>query len=109
MNKTFTKILLVLPFLFSVVSSTAQTTGINYTHLTQSYGSWTANAGTSIIPANSDEVITSFTPPAALWSGFYFGGTFFPAGQPIYVSSNGFMSFLNPGGALPTNALSTSP
>jgi hypothetical protein len=109
MNKTFTRNFIILAFLISALGTTAQTTGLYYTQGTQSYGSWTANAGVAVIPANSDDILATITPTAAQWNGFYFGGTFFPAGQPIYVSSNGFMSFLNPGSSLPTNALATSP
>jgi len=98
--------LITLSFSFCV---NAQISGINYTYSTQPYGVWTANAGTSIIAANADDVITSFTPTAATWSGFYFGSQYFPAGQPIYVSSNGFMAFLNPGSSIPTNSLATNP
>jgi hypothetical protein len=87
----------------------AQSTGINYNYATQSYGVWVANSGAAIIAANADDAVVSFTPPPALWNGFFFGSQFFAAGQPIYVSSNGFMSFLNPGSSLPTNSLSTNP
>ena len=117
MNYTSTRLFgwlsVVIIFFLNVRMSYAQSTGINYTYLTQPYGAWAANAGTAVIAANSDDVLTSFTPVNGTgtnqWSGFFLGSRYFPGGIPIYVSSNGFFSFLNPGTSLPTNSLATNP
>jgi hypothetical protein len=113
MNRLLTKLIYILCISFFATNVAAQTTGLYYNYASFSYGTWTSNAGAAVIAANSDDVLTSFTPPAGIgagqWNGFFLGSTYFPAGQPIYVSSNGFMSFLNPGTSIPTNSLATNP
>ncbi len=109
MNKRFTILILTFCFSFFCTDVLAQLTGINYTYTNPAGGAFIAIAApTTLIPAGTDDAVATITPTAAQWSGFYFGGVFYPAGQPIYVSSNGFLSFLNPGGALPSNSLSTT-
>ncbi len=94
--------------------SYSQSTGINYTYSTQAYGAWAANGGAVIAGSpGADNTLFTITPPPGVganqWNGFFFGSTYFPPGQPIYISSNGFMSFINPGSSIPTNSLATSP
>jgi hypothetical protein len=87
----------------------AQVNGLNYT-----YGAaanpWAANSGTIFAGSpGADEVVFMITPTAAQWSGFTYGSKFYPSTTTIYVSTNGWLSFVNQGGALPNNSLSTTP
>src|SRR6187401_3063113 len=110
MNINLTKRFFLLLFLFLALRSSAQITGIYYSFTTASYGSWTANGGTVLVSGGSiDDVVYTITPTAAQWNGFYYGSKFYPPGTPIYISTNGWISFVNQGSSLATNALATTP
>ncbi len=106
MKKTQLTIIFILCYFLNSLYVSAQSTGINYTYSNPAGGAFIGIATPfTIIAGGADDVVATITPTAAQWSGFNFGGVYFPAGQPIYVSSNGFLSFMNPGGALPNNDL----
>jgi hypothetical protein len=101
-----------IPLLYGAAAK-AQSTGINYSLSVQAY-SYTANLGTVIAGSpGADDVLYTIVPPAGTglnqWSGFYYGSEYFPPGQPIYVSTNGFIALKNPGSSLPNNSLATNP
>jgi hypothetical protein len=115
-------ILLILICITTALSSYAQPSGINYTFSTNATAVLYNNstAGSTILinggAAGVDEQLASFAASAlAGWSGFYFGGVFYPAATTtFYVSSNGWASVAKPGdaippGPLPNNNLAGSP
>ncbi len=107
MRKSF---LLSIFFLSIGISTLAQTTGINYIYSAAANG-YVPNAGTIFAgSAGADEVVYTINPTAFTWpNGFYYGSKYYPPTSTIYVSTNGWMSFVNQGGALPNNSLATTP
>ncbi len=112
LNSTInTRVLLFTVFLFSFTHlALGQTTGINYTYSWANNG-WVANGGTIFTgSAGTDEAVYTITPTAFTWpNGFYYGSQFYPSTTTIYVSTNGWMSFINQGGSLPNNNLTSTP
>src|SRR5262245_25875109 len=89
----------------------AQSTGINYSY-SSGANSWVANsAPVIIINGGIDDQLVNISGAQfpATWSGFDYGGMTFTSATGIWISSNGFISFLNPGGALPGNSLAANP
>src|SRR5215204_1583831 len=119
MNKTNTRIQFTfIPYrafiltIFTVLifqNSFSQMTGMNYSFAAPNQ-SWAANAGTVICGASVDDQVFVINPTALTWSGFNYAGKDYAATDPIYVSTNGWASFVNPAGnSYPTNSLSTTP
>ena len=111
MKINFTRNLFVLTLaLFSSCFSAMALPGIQY-NLTASTAAFTtigapattATQGTPI-GANVDESLIGPISPTGF--AVNFGGIRYTS---FYISSNGFISFQNPGGALPTNDISTAP
>lgn len=110
MKINFTRNLFVLTLaLFSSCFSAMALPGIQY-NLTASTAAFTtigapattATQGTPI-GANVDESLIGPISPTGF--AVNFGGIRYTS---FYISSNGFISFQNPGGALPTNDISTA-
>ncbi|CAN5573470.1 hypothetical protein BH11BAC1_BH11BAC1_17350 [soil metagenome] len=115
MMRTPTRPLLLLTtaiiFLLLKQVSVAQNNGLYYNYIA-SGSSWSANGGTILTPAATqvDEAVYPITPTALTWpAGFYYGSKYFPSTSTIYVSTNGWLSFVNQGGALPNNSLTNTP
>ena len=87
----------------------SQCTGINYSFSIPGVA-WTANPTPNILgTAGADEAVYVINPTLANWSGFNYAGKDYAATAPIYVSTNGWASFVNPGGnPYPTNSLATT-
>ncbi|MEO8085538.1 MAG: T9SS type A sorting domain-containing protein [Bacteroidota bacterium] len=109
MNKTLTQLFFSFCFSFLVLNTSAQITGINYTYTNVAGGAFiTPAAWLGLMAASTDDAVATIVPTAAQFGAFDFGGVTYLTGSTIYVSSNGFISFLNPGGSLPNNSLSTN-
>lgn len=78
--------------------------GIQYNLTAASMAFASIGAATTVINANVDDQLAGPFAPAGF--RFNYGGVAYTS---FYVSSNGFITFANPGGALPTNNLSTGP
>ncbi len=109
MKQVFTKAIVVLFLFFGALKVSAQITGINYAYATTTTAFIGIGAPQTIIAGGTDDGLALITPLAANWNGFYYGGVYYPAGTPIYVSSNGFISFINPVTSLPANNLAGTP
>ena len=110
--KTFSSCLICLIFFLTANNTFSQSTGLNYVFSqpagTMTYNSSAAGAVT-IISGGADEQVATINTMIG-WSGFYFGGKWYQTTSPLYVSSNGWMSFVNPGGnSSPANSLWTTP
>src|SRR4051794_35059792 len=94
---THFKSILLFSILLSFISQKnfGQVSGLNYSYSTASYGSWNANLGTVLVAGGSvDEAVYTIAPGGANWSGFYYGSKFYPPGSNIYISTNGWISFV---------------
>ena len=119
MNKTTTRIhfpffpecstIFTILLLLIFQTGFAQITGINYQWSSPGVA-WTANPTPNVLgTGGADEAVYTINPTLANWSGFNYAGKDFPATAPIYVSTNGWASFVNPGGnPYPTNSLATT-
>src|SRR5687767_4218116 len=111
MKKSLTSLAIFCIVLINAVSSLPQSTGINYSFI--QVGSMmvfnnSASGIVTLIPGGADDALVTFTVPAT-WSGFYYGGNWFPQGSVISVSSNGWLSLSNPASSLPANSLASTP
>src|SRR5436190_4873730 len=85
-------------FLTQIQTGFSQNTGIYYTWSSPG-AAYTANSSPNIIgAAGDDNVVYPIAMTAATWSGFNYAGKDYGSTATIYVSSNGWISFQNPGG-----------
>lgn len=78
--------------------------GITYNLTAASAAFASIGAATTVVNANVDDQLAGPFAPAGF--RFNYGGVAYTS---FYVSSNGFITFANPGSSLPTNNLSTGP
>ncbi len=111
-SKLFSRVLFIsLLFLACLTyKGFGQNTGINYSY-TSAANAFTANNGAIFAgSAGTDDAVYTITPTAITWpNGFYYGNKYYGPTSTIYVSTNGWMSFINQGGSLPGNSLATTP
>ncbi len=110
MRKFITSVLFAAALL-CVSTAGAQSTGINYGYSTGS-NTWLANSLPVVaIPSGVDDQLINISGASfpVGWSGFDFGGMTFTNATGIWISSNGFISFMNPGSSLPNNSLAANP
>src|SRR5690349_4369790 len=88
----------------------SQVSGINYSFSIPAVA-WTANPSPAVLGGGGiDDSVFVINPTALSWSGFNYAGKDYAATDPIYVSTNGWASFVNPGGnSYPANSLATIP
>ncbi|MEO8085323.1 MAG: hypothetical protein ABI763_00805, partial [Bacteroidota bacterium] len=108
MKNFFTKIFCIVILNLIPWTVYSQDSGIKF-NFSQPPGTMLFNnssvGAVSIIPGGSDDQLASFTPPTT-WSGFYFGGVWYPQDSTVfYVSSNGWLSIQKPGDAIPPSSL----
>ena len=105
MKINFTRNLFVLTLvLISSCFSAMALPGIQYNLTASTVAFGTIGAATTVIAGGVDEQLVGPISPAGF--AVNFGGIRYTS---FYVSSNGFMSFQNPGGAHPINDLSNAP